>query len=254
MGLIYQKSHEFLEFIPDGNDVIVEIGSDRGEGSTKYFAQLAFAKHQKFITVDIRPDIIRYRWKDWYDVVKGSEWPSCDKFEDVSLLPDNIRTELIEKFQFDFEIAKIDYWADSLTNDEFQNMQHDVAQGSTWAKNVFPTYNKKISCLYLDNFDYILDVDNIFPFLKKLKQEYLEYGIEMNNLNCQVEHLSQMIALLPFMADRSIVVCDDTYTVNDCYIGKSGPVVVYLLSRGYRILYQQADAQHGAGIILGKNI
>jgi hypothetical protein len=254
MGLIYQKSHEFLDFAPDINDVIVEIGSDRGEGSTRYFAQLALSKHQKFITVDIRPNIIRHRWKDWYDLIKGSEWPPCDKIYEVTSLPKNIQTELTEKFQFNFETAKIDYWTDNLTDDDLQNIQHDMAQGSVWAKNIFPTYNKKISCLYLDNFDYIWDVDNISPLAKQLKQEYLEYGIEMNNLNCQIEHLSQMIALLPLMADRNIVVCDDTYAVNDCYIGKSGPVVVYLLSQGYKILYQHADQHGGAGIILRKNI
>ena len=250
MGLVYKKSHEFLDFIPDTNDVIVEIGSEQGDGSTAYFAQLAFTKNQKFITVDIRSNVICH-WKDWYNLIKGSDWPRCDKFDHVYLLPDEIQKELIEKFQFNVDYAEETYWADNLTADEFQNMQYDVARGSHWAKDIFPTYNKKISCLYLDNFRYTWNIssDDHLLFLEQEKQKYSEQGMEMTNLNCQVEHLSQMVALLPLMADRNIVVCNDTYAVNDCYLGKCGPVVVYLLTQGYKIL-----CQYGDGTILGKNI
>jgi hypothetical protein len=68
----------------------------------------------------------------------------------------------------------------------------------------------------------------------------------MSNQNCQVEHMKQMLALYPFMDQHSIIVCDDTYTYNDCWIGKSGPVVIFLLANGYTIQKTSTDC----GVIL----
>ena len=38
------------------------------------------------------------------------------------------------------------------------------------------------------------------------------------------------------MSDDGIIVCDDTYLYNDCWIGKCGAVVVYLLANGYKTI------------------
>ena len=45
----------------------------------------------------------------------------------------------------------------------------DIGIGSIWAKNKFPEYNKLIGCLYLDNYDYNWDVDNIHPMYTEIK-------------------------------------------------------------------------------------
>jgi hypothetical protein len=44
---------------------------------------------------------------------------------------------------------------------------------------------------------------------------------------------------LPYMADESLVICDDTPLVeaSDTYTGKCGAVVPYLLVNGYQIVY-----------------
>jgi len=108
--------------------------------------------------------------------------------------------------------------------------------GSRWATTIFPALNKKISLLYLDNYDYDYRVG--FPsWVDDQKVEYQEkYGITLNNLDCTVEHLKQMIALLPYMADHSTVICDDTYLSNGCWIGKCGAVVPYLIVNGFKII------------------
>jgi hypothetical protein len=123
--------------------------------------------------------------------------------------------------------------------------------GSEWAKNVFPVVNKKISCLYLDNFDYDWNVTVVNQDIQDQKKMYREhFGIVMNNQNCQVEHLKQMLALYPFMAQNSTIICDDTYLSNDCWIGKCGAVVTFLLVNGYRIVSTEAVGGLSYGVIL----
>jgi hypothetical protein len=42
--------------------------------------------------------------------------------------------------------------------------------------------------------------------------------------------------------------------MNDCWIGKCGPVVVYLLANGYKIITKEAGgaAGHSYGVILAR--
>ena len=100
---------------------------------------------------------------------------------------------------------------------------------------------KKISCLYLDNFDYIWDIDlNLSKrdiSQRKFYQE--EVGMPMTNQNCQVEHMKQMIALFPYLAEDVVVVFDDTHTLNDCWVGKCGANVIWLLAQGFEIVRQE---------------
>ena len=108
--------------------------------------------------------------------------------------------------------------------------------GSSWATDIFPTLNKQISLLYLDNYDYDYRVGRA-SWVDEQKKEYQEkYNINLNNLDCTVEHLKQMIALLPYMAEHSTVICDDTYLFNGCWIGKCGAVVPYLVANGFSII------------------
>ena len=53
MGKIYKQTSAHLTLTPNGEEVFVEIGSDAGEGSTGYFADLAAQYNRKLITVDV---------------------------------------------------------------------------------------------------------------------------------------------------------------------------------------------------------
>jgi hypothetical protein len=184
MGKIYQSIASYLPEKSTG--VFVEIGSERGEGSTISLNNLAGQHNTKLISVDINTDAKR-RYEHQLD-----------------------HTEFV------------------------------VATGSAWARD-FSTVPSDIALLYLDNFDYIWDINNVSPAIKMQTHEYAEQGIVMNNQNCQAEHMRQIIALRPCLAPDAVVVFDDTYCYNDCWIGKCGPAVVYLQAYGWSVVHQTLD-------------
>lgn len=200
MGMTFKKSENLLPPVEPGS-VFVEIGSDRYEGSTTYFADLAVRNGTVLHTVDLLSEPKERINRD--GVVPGIVWHQAD--------------------------------------------------GVEWSRSIYPTINKPISCLYLDNFDYNWNITQPNPDIERQKKEYMDqFGLVMNNQNCQVVHLQQMMALLPYMAERSIVVCDDTYPSNDCWIGKCGAVVIFLLANGYHIADIETGRGYSYGVILAR--
>lgn len=118
----------------------------------------------------------------------------------------------------------------------------------------FPAHLGPISFLYLDNFDWDWHPDNPEPFVLEQRLRYDELGLEMNNVNSQRAHLEQMMKALPYMADKCIVVLDDTWYNRwwGHYSGKSGAVIPYLLSKGYTVL--DTEEQPVYGTIMGRGI
>jgi hypothetical protein len=193
MGQIFSLTEQYLPNINSGS-VFVEIGSDRWEGSTEYFVNLASKNNTTLHTVDIDPD------------------------------PQSRHQSLL-------------------------GVQWHCAIGSEWAKNEFPKLNKTISCLYLDNFDYDWETTQHSSMIANQQELYRSrFNVEMTNQNCQIEHMTQMLALYPYMEQHSAVICDDTYLYNECWIGKSGPVVVFLLANGYTIAHM--PTHNNLGVIL----
>ena len=191
MGKIYKDINNFLPQTPRG--VFVEIGSDRGEGSTHTMDELAQQHNTRLITVDIS-----------------------------------------SKAQ-----SRLSH---TLTNTDFV-----VASGSVWARD-FANTHTNIAVLYLDNFDYIWDIDSVSAAIRQQMHDYAGQVIVMSNQNCQIEHMRQMVALTPLLSSDAVVAFDDTYCVNDCWIGKCGPAVVYLLSLGWSVVHQTLDC----GVIMKK--
>ena len=113
---------------------------------------------------------------------------------------------------------------------------------------------RPINYLYLDNFDWDWHPDRVVDFIRDQQERYTELGIEMNNVNSQSAHLTQMIYALPHMAERCLVVCDDTWYNKwwGHYSGKSGAVVPFLLANGFEILYTEEEPVYGT--ILGRGI
>jgi hypothetical protein len=198
MGMTFKKTEQWLPAVEPGS-VFVEIGSDRYEGSTTYFADLAVRNGTVLHTVDLLKE--PQERVNSNGVVPGIVWHQSD--------------------------------------------------GVEWAQSTYSTINKPISCLYLDNFDYNWNVTRPNNDIERQKKEYMDnFGLVMNNQNCQVVHLQQMMALLPYMAERSVVVCDDTYLSNDCWIGKCGAVVIFLLANGYHIADIESGRGYSYGVIL----
>jgi hypothetical protein len=120
----------------------------------------------------------------------------------------------------------------------FTHLDHIIWQietGSVWTKKVLPTLNKQIKVLYLDNYDWA----NPGPNADTIRTSYAFRNVDWSNIGSQVEHLHQMVNCMPYMADQSLVICDDTPLVagSETYTGKCGAVVPYLLCNGYKIVY-----------------
>lgn len=113
---------------------------------------------------------------------------------------------------------------------------------------------RPISFLYLDNFDWNWHPEKTEDFVRDQQERYTELGMIMNNVNSQSAHLTQMILALPHMAERCLVVCDDTWYNKwwGHYSGKSGSVVPFLLANGFEVLYTEEQPVYGT--ILGRGI
>jgi hypothetical protein len=122
-----------------------------------------------------------------------------------------------------------------------------VETGSVWTKTVLPTLDKKIKILYLDNYDW----SNPGPNADTIRTSYAFRNVDWSNLSSQIEHLHQMVNCMPYMADQSLVICDDTPLVDHSgtYTGKCGAVVPYLLCNGYRTVYAENN-----GVILARGL
>lgn len=188
---LYQQ----LDWNPS-KSLILEIGSERGEGSTFTLSDIARSVNCQFITVDI------------LDHAKNNTHGTVAEFVVYE-------------------------------------------SGSKWCHDELPNLEKKINILYLDNFDWTWDECNPQEYNLQQRQEYLKRGIVMNNFNCAQEHLAQMLYCLPYMAEKCLIVCDDTWRHphEGLFVGKCGPTVHYLLHQGFEILHNE-----NLGIILGRNI
>lgn len=130
------------------------------------------------------------------------------------------------------------------------HLDHTIWQietGSVWAKKVLPTLNKQIKVLYLDNYDW----SNPGPNADTIRTSYAFRNVNWSNLGSQVEHMAQMVNCLPYMAEQSLIICDDTPLVehSGTYTGKCGAVVPLLLANGYAIVYSGNN-----GVILAKGL
>ncbi len=129
-----------------------------------------------------------------------------------------------------------------------ENINWQISEsGSYWTKTVLPTLDKQIKVLYLDNYDWC----NPGPFVDEITERYAERNVEWSNIGSQVEHIAQMINCLPYMANQSLVICDDTPLVDHSgtYTGKCGAVVPLLLANNYKIVYSGNN-----GVILARGL
>jgi hypothetical protein len=206
MANFHKNSKLFIDMLTfDTSNIILEIGSDRAEGSTEWFDELAKTKNVDFYSIDVVDE-------------------ASKKFKHLT--------------NTNFVVAK---------------------SGSIWTHTELSKLKKKIKVLYLDNYDWISSMNNINSHEQRLIDEYAKRGVTMTNLDCQREHLYQMIGCLPYMEDESLIICDDT-PYNDSagvYFGKNGAVVPYLLNFGYEIVFGRGhnrNCEEDNGIILYRKI
>jgi hypothetical protein len=171
---------------------------------------------------------------------------------------DNSSTQVIAKWanRFDQHLYTVDIDIENIsfvTNYNISNLKTFHGSGENFLHN-FAAHLGLISFLYLDNFDWDWHPENSEQFVIEQRLRYSQLGLEMNNLNSQRAHLEQMTAALPYMAEQSIVVLDDTWYNKwwGHYSGKGGAVVPYLLNNGYQILETEEYPVYGT--IMGRNL
>jgi hypothetical protein len=162
------------------DNIVVEIGSERGEGSSLWLHDWAKQRNIEFYSVDVehRMREITYTEINW--VVTSS--------------------------------------------------------GSDWCKTILPGLDKKIKVLYLDNFDWIWEPENIPDWIRGQIDSYAQRGVAMNNQNCQEEHRLQVEYCLPYLDKQSVVIMDDTfYSTQHKWDGKCATVIPLLMQNGFKI-------------------
>jgi len=231
----YLKHENFGRYISniDPASIFVEIGGDRGEGSTQYLADLARRRGTQLYSVDLEdlsPDArLRQRWQQFYQNTRDPSWPAHT--DSIDQLPVHLQEECIDQHGWiECQNELESQWAACRSNTTFV-----TAAGSVWSQHYGDGPARPISLLYLDNHDYIWNVDFMPDWLKQ--QIRTADDIKQNNSQCQIEHLAQLINLYPWFTADCLVGLDDTYQQEDgCWLGKSGAGVVFLLSQGWQIL------------------
>lgn len=207
MGVYYKQAEKYINDIDQG--AWIEIGVERGEGSTRFFADLARSRATKFYGVDADPD----------QITAATQLLSVD-----GKLPEHV--ELVHARGEDF----------------LEQLHGTIGDG-------------KVSLAYLDNFDWDYWLaGQPEPFVAGVKERYVKtMGIEMTNMNSQVAHLAQAMWLIHMMADRSLIICDDTWyhPQEGVFIGKCSAVVPFLLLNGYKIVDVQGYRQN-SGLIMAR--
>lgn len=223
MGTYYKNVEQFIDRIDRGT--WVEIGVDRGEGSTQWFADHAETRATDFYAVDADPGQIKRSLESLtrsnniqIDPITGSVVHTYHP------LPDHVKLVHAKGEQF------------------LSSLRQQVP-------------DTQISLVYLDNFDWDYWVGGEEEsFVPAQKAHYREtMGVEMNNINSQTTHLAQAMQLMPMMSDNSIIICDDTWyhPREGIFIGKCSAVIPFLLLHGYRLLHNNGYRQN-SGAILGR--
>lgn len=192
MGQLFRKTVDLFEH-SSPQQCIVEIGSDRYEGSTAFFAECANNHKLWLYTVDIDGE--------------------CE-----------------------FRIRRT-------ASKHLGRVRFYQQDGVEFASNF---RGPGIHTVYLDNFDWDWEPGNPNRMIDEQRIWYSLKGYELNNNNCQRAHYEQMVHLIPYMAEDSVVCLDDTYQIDDKWTGKGGEVVPFLLLNGYEIIHNE-----DYGVILG---
>lgn len=229
----HENFSRYLGLIPPSS-IFVEIGGDRGEGSTRYLSDLARHHGTDFYSVDI-DDLspgarLRQRWQQFYQNCRDPSWPFHS--DSIHQLPEALQQECIHEHAWlDCQRDLESYWADCVPNTTFV-----TATGSVWSQHYDNDPALPISLLYLDNHDYVWNLEFMPDWLKS--KMLTPADIQQHNTDCQIEHLAQLMNLYPWLTADCLVGLDDTYQQEDgCWLGKSGPGVVFLLSKGWQIRY-----------------
>ena len=143
-------------------------------------------------------------------------------------------SELSKQLETDF--FSVDFSPQSFAlAKEFIGVKAILSDGVKFLESFSTISDKRISILYLDNFDVIYNDKHKKSLLKRVGSVYYDNEEDLTNERSGVVHLEQMKAALPLLNVKNIVIVDDTRKTEQGWWGKGALVVPFLLENGYKI-------------------
>jgi hypothetical protein len=233
MTFPYISIENFLPFYINPESIFLEIGSECGAGSTAFLANLAKKYNVTLHSVDIddKSDLIEVHSSLQLHIAKGSDW--CQK-----VLP-TLKKSISFVYLDNFDII----WDTLMTEENFESAEwnsriYNDLKGELWPQEFtpwhkMPVHLKEEVCNQFGKKGRELkDFKKLNDSIKMYREKF---GLELNNNNCQIEHLKQLLVIEPYLDQHCTVLFDDTFTVEDCWSGKCGPCVIYLQCLGFKI-------------------
>ncbi len=151
MGKLFQQVGKYCQGDFENTEVIVELGSDRYEGSTAYFADLAMAHHSRLITVDVDSDayprILKTVTPEQLHKLEFCCAEAVTWTQKFSTKQKTIKLLYLDNFDWDWEVAK--------PNDM-------IIKQRKWYKDLGMTMNN-ITC----QTSHLHQMINLMPFMAK---------------------------------------------------------------------------------------
>lgn len=116
-----------------------------------------------------------------------------------------------------------------------------LSDGSAFLEKFHTISGRKISVLYLDNFDVIYNEKHRASLMRRVGNVYDSNHEELTNERSAIVHLDQMKTALPLLQLNNAVIVDDTTETEKGWWGKGALVVPFLLGLGYTIESRSED-------------
>jgi hypothetical protein len=221
----YHKLQNYDVTVDSKHDIIVEIGSERGHGSTLWLGNLAQQLSIPFYSVDVVPQLSAIPGVNFCTDISGSAW--CQ--HKLPALHKQIKILYLDNFDWNYDLPC------KFPAEDFANIA-----GPGWPRVV--TWNEfyqlpdaiQKECVEQHEFD----LSRSRSCFQHQIEQYAQRGIDMNNRNCVQEHLDQIMYALPYMSAQCAVVCDDTFICDeyDVWTGKCAAVIPFLQHHGFEIV------------------
>lgn len=236
MGKIYESADKYIVDIPNSN-VVVEIGSERGEGSTRYFADLAKKYNTVLYSVDVSTEASETLHLDnvHWCIELGSTWA-----KNYNTIGKTISVLYLDNFDYIWNSN----FRDSTARSSWNEKTYNELKGPDWPQQYveydqLPDFVKKELSEELNvSYDAMMET---------MRDNYAKHGMTLRNSECQLEHFQQLYHLKDWLAEECVVIFDDTFRVNDCWLGKNAGGVLLLQTLGFTIVEESSREK---GLIL----
>jgi len=211
MGRYYTNFEAYVDQIDPG--VWVEIGVDRGEGSTQYFSGLAKNRATRFYAVDADIDQINR--------IQNTLTATGQLLDHVTIVH-STGEEFLKEFSENAQDNKISFVY--LDNFDWDYQLNDNGESPGVYQDHKDNYQNKFG----------LEMTNMNSQIAHLQQAV-----------CLVS--------LNLLSDNCVIVCDDTWYMprEGIYSGKCSAVVPYLLANGFKELNREGF-RNNSGCIFGR--